>query len=223
MSALLRTLTSSLGDALTFWLPVSCAGCGALDVTLCSGCRLALVGAPRERVVAPGLHATCALEFTGVAARVIRALKEEGRTGAARELAPALAAVLAARAGPETLVTTVPSSRAAFRRRGYRPVDLLVRRAGWRPVPILRVRRTPADQRGLDRDARHRNVEGALVARPVAGADVLVVDDVVTTGATLAEAVRALRAAGAGTVGVVALAYTPSRRESGGESEVIRT
>uniref|UniRef100_UPI0028D85C44 ComF family protein n=1 Tax=uncultured Microbacterium sp. TaxID=191216 RepID=UPI0028D85C44 len=116
-----------------------------------------------------------------------------------------------------------PSSRAAFRRRGYRPVEVLVRRAGRRPERLLRLRRAPADQRGLGDHARRENVRDVFAARTVLGGPVVVVDDVVTTGATLAEAVRALRAAGATDVRAVALAHTPRRSTSKGEWEVITT
>lgn len=215
-------LAPSVRDALTFWLPVSCAGCGALDTDVCDGCRAALVPRPVSRVLAPDLTVTSALSFAGPAARVIRALKEEGRTPLARALAPALRAVLH-EAAPGALVTAVPSTRAALRRRGFRPVELVLRRAGHRDRRLVRLRRATRDQRGLDRDARRRNVGGAFVARPVAGVAVVLVDDVVTTGATLLEAARALRAAGATTVHAVTLAHTPRRGGFGGEPEVIDT
>ena len=174
-------------------------------------------------MVEPDLDVVCGLRFEGVAARTIRALKEDGRTSLARDLAPALAAALAASMPPGARITTVPSSRVAFRRRGYRPVELLLRRAGGRPERLLHLRRAPADQRGLSGRARRENVREVFAARSVLDGPVVVVDDVVTTGATLAEAVRALRAAGATDVRAVALADTPRRRTSGDESEVIST
>ncbi|WP_415840137.1 phosphoribosyltransferase family protein, partial [Nocardiopsis gilva] len=79
-----------------------------------------------------------------------------------------------------------------------------------RPVPALLHRRRVADQVGLDRSRRRANLEGALAVRPRAvrsltGPAVVVVDDVVTTGATLAEATRALRAAGVRVAGAAVL------------------
>ncbi len=172
--------------------------------------------------LAPGLSVTSAIAFEGAAARVIRALKEEGRTPLARALAPALRALLSGMPA-DALVTTVPSTRAAMRRRGFRPVELILRRAGHRDRRLVRLRRTPRDQRGLDRDARRRNVGGAFVARAVDGRPVVLVDDVVTTGATLREVARVLTEAGATRVIAVTLAHTPRRGGFGGEPEVIDT
>lgn len=213
----------ALAEALTFWFPIACAGCGALDVELCGGCRADLAPRLRRHAAAPGLEVTCAMDFAGPAARVIRALKEEGRTGLARALAPALAHALAAVAPAGAIVTPVPSSRTADRRRGYRLVELMLRHAGVRSERVLRVQRAPADQRGLGRDARRANVAGAFVARGAPAGPIVVVDDVVTTGATLAEAVRALRAAGAREVIGVAVAHTPRYSPSVRESEGIAT
>ncbi len=212
---LASVVAAAFGDALTFWLPVSCAGCDALDVSLCSGCRDALAPRCTRRPLAPGLTVTSALPFDGVVARTIRALKEDGRTGLAGKLAPALDAALRSATPAGAQVTSVPGSRAAFRRRGYRPVDLLVARAGWRTQRLLHLQRSTLDQRGLGLHARRRNLEGALRARPVTGT-VVVVDDVVTTGATLVEAARALRAAGADRVIAVTLAATPRHHGDAG-------
>lgn len=199
----------ALADALTLVLPVDCAGCGVPDEVLCAACRAEL--RPEVAVDARGgVPLVHGLVFDGVAARVVRALKEDGRTGLARALAPSLAAAVAA-IGAGAVLVPIPTSRASFRRRGYRVVELVARRAGLRVERRLRLVRQPRDQRGLDVDARRRNVAGSLVAQGVAGRDVVVLDDVVTTGATLDEAVRALAAAGARVVACVAIARTPRR------------
>ncbi|MXS74898.1 hypothetical protein CSIV_05540 [Microbacterium sp. CSI-V] len=217
-----RAIREAVVDALAFWFPVACAGCGALDVDVCEGCRAALAPRVVRRPLLPDVEVISALEFDGVAARVIRAMKSDGRTGLAGALGPALAAALAAAPAGAT-VTTIPASRAADRRRGYRPVDLLVRRAGARTVPLVRVRRASADQRGLGRAARRANVAGLFAARAPLAGSVVVVDDVVTTGATLRDAVSALRDAGVDRIVAVTLAYTPRRGGSTRESEVIIT
>ncbi|MBD3942056.1 ComF family protein [Microbacterium sp. NEAU-LLC] len=223
-SALVLVTRSACADALALLLPVSCAGCDEPDVVLCERCALALAPVPRHQVIdEPGgrVPVWSGLAFEGVAARVVRAVKEDGRTGLVRALAPALRAALDRLdpdgKGPVVLVP-MPTSRAAYRRRGFRVPELLLRRAGLRPARLLRHARRTGDQRGLGRDARRRNVEGSLVAHgDVSGLRVVLVDDVVTTGASLAEAARALRAAGAEVVGAATVGATPRRLPHLGE------
>ncbi|MFC3994923.1 ComF family protein [Nocardiopsis sediminis] len=143
----------------------------------------------------------------------------------ARALAAPLGARLAravAQAGaahPGFVLVPVAPRPGARRRRGYDPVLLLAcaaARAGPgsahppRVVPALRHRRRVADQVGLGREHRRANLAGALEAHPRNAAairePVVVVDDILTTGATLAEAARALRAAGKDVVGAAVLA-----------------
>ncbi len=205
---------AALADALALVLPVRCAGCDVPDVALCEGCRSAL--APHVHRAGEALPVWAGLSFEGVPARVIRALKQDGRTGLARVLAPALRTAVdaaTAGAGPASVVP-VPTSRAAYRRRGYRVVELIARRAGVPVVPLLRQARLTADQRGLARDARRCNVAGSMRAKDAAGRRILILDDVATTGATLAEAARALREAGAEVVGAAVVAATPRRTAS---------
>jgi len=210
------TLRAALSEALTLVMPIACAGCDELDVALCEDCAVQLQ--PRVRKSTTGTVVWSGLPFEGVPARVVRALKEDGRAGLARDLAPALrsavAAAQAAASSPSALprdliIVPIPTSRAAYRRRGYRVVELVAQRSGMRCARLLTVARATADQRGLDRSARRRNVAHSLAARGAAGLRVLVIDDVVTTGATLEEAVRALRAGGAEVVGAATIAATP--------------
>jgi predicted amidophosphoribosyltransferase len=108
------------------------------------------------------------------------------------------------------------------RRRGHDPlrglVEAAVRRLRADGVPLtmvdaLRQRGRVADQAGLTAGRRAANLRGAIEARAdVAGRRVVLVDDVVTTGASLTEAARALRAAGADITGAATLAATPRRR-----------
>jgi predicted amidophosphoribosyltransferase len=140
---------------------------------------------------------------------------------------PRLRAVLASGNEP-VFVVPVPSSPAAVRRRGDAPLELLARAAvaqSGHPErellvsPALRLRRRVADQAGLNHLERATNLEHAMQVQPrwrtsVRGVSCLLVDDVLTTGATLVEAARALREAGAGYVAAAAVAATRRRSRS---------
>ncbi|WP_173921936.1 ComF family protein [Agromyces sp. Marseille-P2726] len=213
-SASAATFRRAALDALALLLPVSCAGCGTPDRAVCDGCRGALHPHP-TLVSRDDLSAWAALEYVGVAARTIGAFKDGARTDAAAPLAAALAAAVRAAlegCAPGVEVCTVPSTPAAMRRRGYSPVDLLLARCGIRSSRVLRLTRARIDQAGLGVDGRRANAAGALEAhRDLAGRRFLLVDDVLTTGATLAEASRAIGVARGSVVGFAVLAETPRR------------
>jgi predicted amidophosphoribosyltransferase len=231
-TGLLEVVRRAALDALAVVAPVDCAGCGAGDAVLCPACIAATARRPVVAVLpAEGgeLVVRSALRYEGVVRSSILAVKEEGRTDAARLLGPALrAAVDAALAaitppGPVELVTG-PTSRRAYRRRGYDPVVVLLRGAGYtHPARVLEHARRSGVQKALDRAARAHNREGSLRARhPLPGRRFLLVDDVLTTGATLTEAARALRAGGAEVSGAAVLAFTPLRAEEHGADASVR-
>ncbi|SDZ41767.1 ComF family protein [Herbiconiux ginsengi] len=218
-------LAGWLADAASLLLPVSCAGCGAPDHVVCPACRVEL--APRLATVRAApvpVPVVVALEYGGAVARVLSAVKEHGRTDALRLLAPAMRAALsrtpAGRGPTDVAIVTMPSARAAVRRRGYRPVDLLVQSAGHRvrrPAGLVLIRAI-ADQAGLSAAERHTNLRGAMRAsETLRGRRVLLVDDVLTTGSTLAEGCRAVSERGGIVVGATCLARTAKRKEIEGK------
>lgn len=195
-----------------FLLAATCAGCDEPGSLLCPRCEEALLPAPQIGATPRGMTVRAALSFDGVAARCIRRLKGEGETLLARPLGATLATVLAPVVRSTTWVVPVPTTRSAFRRRGYRVPDLLIRRAHSAPRRVLSLATRTVDQRGLSMRARETNVHGAMRARGAGeGAEAVIVDDVVTTGATFDEAARALESAGFRVVAAVALAATPRR------------
>jgi predicted amidophosphoribosyltransferase len=151
------------------------------------------------------------MQYDGVARSVILAFKKQ-RTDVARTLAVPLAAAIRVALDHEAGVelAPVPTSSAAFRRRGYDPVALLLRRGGLHDERVLRHVARVGEQKGLGVEQRAVNVRDSIAAcGAVVGRRFLLVDDVVTSGATLAEAARAIRAAGGTVVGATTLAFTP--------------
>ena len=201
-----------------------CLGCQVPGRPMCDRCLSAMRGrtsiVPLPTWLPPAVAAT---PYDGLARRAVLAYKENGNRGLARPLGALLAdAVRAHRAGPHGCVLVpVPSHRHA--RRGFDALgglthwaadDLQRRGLPVRIVRPIRAGRDYAPLKGLGRAERFRRIEGAF--EPSAGARrrqhdlgpamVLLVDDVVTSGATVAQAVRALRQIGVDVDGVAAVA-----------------
>ncbi|MFJ5234219.1 ComF family protein [Kitasatospora sp. NPDC088391] len=208
----------ALAALLDLLLPVRCAGCGTGRLGLCADCRGQLDGTAagpagplRPPPGLPPVHA--AAPYAGPVRQLLIAHKERGALRLATPLGAALAAAVRSATGAGAaplLLVPVPSVRAATRARGHDPTLRLARAAARElrrggvatlVAPVLRHDRPVADQAGLRAAERLRNLDGALsvparVAGRLAGHRLVLVDDLVTTGASLAEAARALRAAG---------------------------
>lgn len=193
----------ALLDALAVLLPVDCAGCGAPDRSVCDACRAALAQPVIHSRTPGGLPVRSALRYEGCARALLLSLKEGNRTDAARALAGHLTPLL----DPALTLVALPPSHTAWRRRGYDPVRLLLRRPS---LQALAVTREGSAQKSLGERDRAANRVGALRAtRRLEGLRIAIVDDVMTTGATLDEAARAIRASGGDPVEAVTLAATP--------------
>jgi ComF family protein len=190
--------------------------CAACDMPLlvheqgfCGGCCTLIDGAPEET---PTDLVACV--YGGPLAEALHRLKY----GAALHVAPALASLLEPAVeslmGRVDMVTAVPLAPARLRSRGYNQSGLLAQAVArglgvpFRPRALQRVR-AGARQVGQGREVRAVQLHGAFAAARVRGLRVLVVDDVRTTGATFAEARRALHQAEAQSVLTLALAQTP--------------
>ena len=221
MTALRRPVTRLL----EFALPPVCAGCGREGDAICPGClpsvgsRVALpTGTPlgfAEGPPDPLLQLEWCSPFAGTTRRALHALKYQGE----RRLAAPLGSVVAERwrwagAGGDVLVP-VPVHEARRRERGFDQAALITAAAAeqlrlpWRAA-VIRTRATTA-QYHLDRRHRASNVAQAFVVDPaavtaIAGRWVILVDDVITTGATLCETARALLAGGAAAVSAITVA-----------------
>ncbi|MFP8961735.1 ComF family protein [Streptomyces nanhaiensis] len=226
-------------------LPADCAGCGLPRTGLCARCRELLSGSRPWRVRPdpppedlPPVHAC--LAYADEVRAVLLAHKERGALRLAAPLGAVLAGAVRAAAGEAgpggaargsaapLLLVPVPSARRSVAARGHDPVRRMalaaageLRRGGWRAqvLPVLRQRRTVADQAGLDARRRLANLAGALDTAAGAGrlleqGPVVVVDDLVTTGASLAEAARVLGRAGGRVVGAAVVAASrPGARQ----------
>lgn len=191
---------------------VHCARCaepGRFPRELCGRCR----DAPP-----PFLRAWAPFEHAGAIARAVHRFKYEDRSDLARPLGQVLGALARRRAQSlPGVVVPVPMHATRFRKRRFDQATLLAAETakvlgrglecGW----LARVRATER-QVGLSDEAREANLRGAFEAAPaVRGERVLLVDDVLTTGATAREASRVLLAAGAASVCV--LTFARARRE----------
>lgn len=215
-------------------VPASALLCAACDARLL---RLAAGGCPRcqrpgtrgapcgacARLTSPLAACVAAAAYAGDVELWIQRFKYPRRGWRGLDPAPlgvvrqlVREAARAAPGGPPTSIVPVPLHPRRLRERGFNPAALLAREvarergARFDARSLVRVRETPS-QTGLDRRARRANVRGAFQVRAGARVEgrVWLVDDVVTTGSTLAEAARALRRAGVREVVAICIARTP--------------
>lgn len=220
--------------AADLFLGARCAGCDAPGWLVCDRCAALVRPTPRvcwpdptppELLRPVAVTPVASGDYDGVLRALLLELKEHGRY----PLLPVLAELLAAsvltavastdREGAALRLVPMPSRRSAVRVRGYDAVRLLAAGAGARlrrqgcdirMTPALRHRGRVRDQAGLGAIERRQNLAGSLALRGRLRPDrmVVVVDDVITTGSSMAEAVRVLDEAGVRPVAAAAVAAT---------------
>jgi ComF family protein len=189
---------------------VACGGWAGAAEPLCRVCREQMTWLSAEAV--DGVWAPVA--YAGPARAVVAALKFRG----AVRVADAMAAAVVAGApvgwlSAESVLVPVPLHAARRRRRGFNQAERLAwavgRRTGVDVSDILVRGGSRATQMGRGREERLAGISGSVAVRGRAPAPVVLVDDVVTTGATLSAAAAALRSAGAEVVAAAVVASTP--------------
>ncbi|MFL5679712.1 MAG: ComF family protein [Chloroflexota bacterium] len=226
-------LARAVGRALDLALPARCAGCGREGAAICDACVPDLdarleqpagvpIGLPAD-LPSPLLQLDWCAAYTGTVRRALHELKYAGEQRLAVPLGRAVARRWRRVSAGGDVVVPVPVHPDRYRRRGYDQAVLIAAVAArdleLPMAPILERARSTTAQFELDRATRATNVAGAFRLRavsgtmrtgsPLAGRWVVLVDDVVTTGATLAACATPLIAAGA--VGVSAVTVARER------------
>lgn len=204
---------------LSFWqaaadlvLGAACPACGRPGHGTCRRCATLVPARPVEIDVG-GLRAVAGRPYDEATRAVLLAWKVGGRSGHDALMAHLLASAVADLLGDHSRVVLVPvpATRRSRRERGRDLVRVTANRAARMlrgvgieadVLPAVRLCRQPADQHDLGPQARRANLRDSMRASPrgLRGRSLVVVDDVLTTGATVAEAARALRRSGLGEV-----------------------
>jgi ComF family protein len=214
-------IAHAAGWVLDALAPRRCAGCDRAGAEIiCEACAELTLGLP---VPSPMRHGAVVCRAALLYAPPVTAVIHRAKYRGCRQAMHVLAAIACERLAPHLLflpapdlVVPVPLARGRHRARGYNQAEVVARAlAGLaRGAPVtsgLRRRRETEAQVGQDRTQRRRNLDDAFawVGPPLGGATLWLVDDVVTTGATMAAATGALQQGGAGRIEAVAVAATP--------------
>jgi predicted amidophosphoribosyltransferase len=225
-----KTYVKNLADLI---FPSRCIGCSQLGISICSNCRSCWHPHTYLReinVEGTSYPVISSVQYSPVASRVLLSAKESNIAAADKLLIDAISHSLShfvKRFGGRTLVA-IPSRRSATRKRGRNFLHEITsevarisqNRISFVDTQLLVHSRSVKDQSALNSRQRLLNISGALAVpskfkpRIIGGniGPLIIVDDLITTGATLAEAIRALRSAGFEVKGAVTGAFTKPLR-----------
>jgi ComF family protein len=203
----------AMQELLELLYPPRCLGCQLPGCQICPSCESELESYLKVPIVA-GAPLYSALHYNEASSHLVLAAKESNDRAAARYLASLMAmrfARLHREIGAESyLLAPIPSSRAADFRRGFAHMQVLAKLVAQsihseyhlpcNVAPLLIPTRKVSDQSALNAHERALNMNQAFTVNPKiriprSGAGIIVVDDLVTTGSTVAEAIRALKVA----------------------------
>lgn len=197
--------TSQMSNILDFLFPSKCVVCSRPPSLVCVKCLPEAT--PRSEVLSD-LPIYYALDLEGAAKSLISGYKDQMKVALGRNLATYLDASASQLTEPPEYLAIPPSSRKNFARRGFNPVEQICKKSlllGQTKALSVKQVKTTLDQRDLGALERRENLEGAFETQPGRG-KVVVVDDVLTTGATARSLAMALELAGFSVMGVCVIA-----------------
>lgn len=195
---------------LDFVFPARCVICGRPARPLCSDCEPKQSNGECSVESIPGIYV---FEYSAELGKILSDYKDKAKTFHCAFLARALLGQLEPlidQFKPDVVITP-SSSRANYKKRGFVPSKKIVATTLAKigsPVEVktLKLTRHVSDQRGLDRSSRNQNISRAFWSQELHGRRVLLFDDVMTTGSTMREMIRAVKAANGNIVGICVLA-----------------
>ena len=177
--------------------PSRCLGCGVLGISICTRCR------PQwnphiYRKAIEGLTIYSSIHYSSVAQKVVLAAKEGGLHQADQLVVEALLRSLTyfRKERGEGVLVPIPSRKDAVRKRGRSFIEVITSEIDYPFSHSLSISRRIRDHSTLSHDQRFKNINGAFSANHYVSGDVILIDDIVTSGSTLLEARRAFRRRG---------------------------
>lgn len=208
-------------ELLNIVMPARCIWCGQIGSVLCETC-FAEIKQPIRQVSRLEISGYAFIAYSERVATLIHEFKENQQLSLANNLSEVMWPGLHNFDLDKALLVPMPSKKSSFANRGFNPAEELAKRISRQAARkantrvsvsrCLKIAGSVSDQAALSGEARRTNLDGTMsVAGFPAGHSAILIDDVVTTGATLREAQRCLTNAGVKVQGFLTFAETPPR------------